>query len=64
MFESIFNPILERFHYPVEDRKYVMLYYLNGINSIIGEWLRENCEMPIKEISRVIQECIYGRNNM
>ena len=28
MFENIFNPILDRFHYPQDDRQYVMLYYL------------------------------------
>ena len=62
MFENIFNPILERFHYPKADRKYVMLYYLNGIQAINTQWLREGCEMPIAEIARIITECIFGRD--
>ncbi len=60
MFENIFNPILDRFHYPPNDRQYVMMYYLNGINAIVGEWLKNGCDKPIKEISQIIAVCIYG----
>ena len=34
MFENIFNPILDRFHYLQNNRQYVMMYYLNGINAV------------------------------
>lgn len=60
LFRNIFNPILDRFHYPEEDRKYVMMYYLNGINAIIFEWLKDDCVKSIEEISRIITICIYG----
>ncbi len=60
MFENIFNPILDRFHYPPNDRPYVMMYYLNGINAIVSEWLKNGCDKPIKEISEIIAVCIYG----
>ena len=63
MFENIFNPILDRFNYPPNDRPYVMMYYLNGINAIIVEWLRTGCDKPIKEISEIISVCIYGKEN-
>ena len=63
MFENIFNPILDRFHYPEEDRKYVMMYYLNGINAISFEWLKEDCNKSIEDISKIIIECIFGLNN-
>lgn len=62
MFENIFNPILNRFNYPADERKYVMMYYLNGINAIILEWLNESCDKPIKEISKIISVCIFGLN--
>ncbi|MBQ2943708.1 MAG: TetR/AcrR family transcriptional regulator [Ruminococcus sp.] len=62
MYESIFNPILKRFNYPDEDRKYVMMYYLNGIMAIINEWLNDDCKKSIKDISRIITICIYGLN--
>ena len=64
LFENIFNPILDRFNYKPSDRQYVMMYYLNGINAIIVEWLKNNCEKPIKEISEIITVCIYGQNNI
>ncbi len=60
MFENIFNPILDRFHYPPNDRQYVMMYYLNGINAIVSEWLKNDCSKSIKEISEIIMICIYG----
>jgi len=60
MFENIFNPILDRFQYPLNDRQYVMMYYLNGINAIVSEWLKNGCDKPIKEISEIIAVCIYG----
>lgn len=60
LFENIFNPILDRFDYPQNERKYVMMYYLNGINAIVLEWIKESCSKPIKEISKIISICIYG----
>lgn len=62
MFEHIFNPILERYSYPQKDRKYVMMYYLNGITAIVSEWLKDDCEKTINEISKIIQVCIFGLN--
>ena len=60
MFENIFDPILARFRYPSEDRKYVMIYYLNGINAIIIQWIKDGCEKSNEDISRIIHECIFG----
>ncbi len=62
LFNNIFNPILDRFHYPVKDRKYVMMYYLNGLTAIIFEWLKDDCSRPIEEISEIITTCIFGLN--
>jgi len=62
MFEHIFNPILERYSYPQKDRKYVMVYYLNGITAIVSEWLKDDCKKTINEISKIIQVCIFGLN--
>lgn len=63
MFDAVFNPILERFNYPVENRKYVMMYYLNGINAVNLEWLKDGCEKPIEEIAEIIKICILGLNS-
>ena len=63
LFKHIFNPILERFNYPEEDRKYVMMYYLNGINAINTVWLRNNCDRPVEDIANIIKSCIFGLNS-
>ena len=62
LFDNIFNPILDRFHYPSNIRQYVMMYYLNGINAIVLEWLRNGCDKAITEIAEIISVCIYGLN--
>ena len=61
MFEHIFNPILDRFHYQQNDRQYVMMYYLSGISAIVIEWIKNGCDKPIEEISKIITICIYGK---
>ena len=60
MFDNIFDPILARFHYPTGDRKYVMMFYLNGINAIVIQWLKDGCEKSNEDIARIIHECIFG----
>ena len=60
LYENIFDPILDRFHYPVGDRKYVMMFYLNGITAIVTEWLKDGCEKSVEDVSRIIHECIFG----
>lgn len=62
LFDNISNPILDRFHYPSNIRQYVMMYYLNGINAIVLEWLRNGCDKAITEIAEIISVCIYGLN--
>ena len=61
LFDSIFKPILDRFHYPRDEQNYVMMFYLNGIVAIITEWLKNDCQKSIADISAIICVCIYGR---
>ena len=63
LYKNIFNPILERFDYPIADRQYAMMFYLNGITAIVKEWLKDGCEKTIEEISQIIYGCIFGLNN-
>ena len=61
LFDNIFKPILDRFHYPRDVQNYVMMFYLNGITAIITEWLKDGCQKSIEDISAIIHICIYGR---
>lgn len=63
LFDNIFNPILDRFHYPDDERKYVMMFYLNGLTAIITEWLKDGCQKSIDDISAIIHCCIFGRGS-
>ena len=63
LYENVFNPILERFNYPIADRKYAMMFYLNGITAVVTEWLKDGCEKTIGEVSQIIYGCIFGRKN-
>lgn len=61
MFDNIFDPILSSFHYPREDRRYVMMFYLNGLTAIVKEWTEDGCERSIDEIAAIIHYCIFGK---
>ena len=63
LFNNIFNPILDVFKYPESERKYVMAFYLNGINSIMIEWIKEDCTKSEKEVVKIINDCIFGLNS-
>ena len=58
MFEHIFDPVLERFDFPLDERHYLMAFYLKGIAGIIEEWLKGGCEDDIEHITKVIEGCI------
>ena len=61
LFDNIFKPILDRFHYSKDEQNYVMMFYLNGITAIIMEWLKDGCQKSIEDISAIIHVCIYGK---
>ena len=56
----VFIPILNRYHVPLPNQKYMMPFYINGIMGIVNEWLKENCEDSIEHMISVIQVCIPG----
>ena len=64
MFEFIFNPVLDRFNFPENEREYVLKFYLTGITAIVMEWLKNNCKEPIEDITRIIIECVIGQNKI
>lgn len=62
LFDNIFRPILDRFRYPQEEQRYVMMFYLNGITALITEWLKDGCQKSIEDISSIICCCIFGKD--
>ena len=64
MFKHIFNPILERFHVPENERSYIMKFYLTGVYAIVMEWLDKNCSDDMETVIKVITDCVMGERNI
>ena len=58
MFRHIFDPILERFRVPVDEREYMMTFYLNGIGAVVSSWLKNGCVDSTDKLMSVILRCI------
>lgn len=58
MFRHVFTPILDRYQVPVEDRRYMMTFYIQGMMAIITEWLKDDCKDSMEHIMAVIQQCV------
>jgi AcrR family transcriptional regulator len=61
MFRDVFDPILERFHYPPNMRKQVVAFYIGGISAVVSAWLKDGCRQSIGEIIQIIRTCIVPR---
>lgn len=61
LFRHIFDPILERFHVPGEQRKFLMAFYIHGLMAIVSEWLKNDCTEPISEIIRIMERCVMSK---
>ena len=64
MFKHIFNPILERFHVPENERPYIMKFYLTGVYAIVVEWLDKNCSDDMETVIKVITDCVMGERSL
>lgn len=63
MFIHLFNPILESFDIPLEERKYILTFYIKGIIGIIEEWLKNDCRESIDFVTHLIIKCILPIEN-
>ena len=54
----VFTPILDRFHVPLSEQKYMMPFYIHGLMGIVNEWLKEDCKDSVEHIISVMQICI------
>ena len=54
LFDDIFSPILMRFNVPENERPYMMAFYINGITALVMEWLKNDCNESVEDISNLI----------
>lgn len=63
MFKYIFDPVLARFNFPENERKYIMKFYLTGVTALVNEWINNDCTDSIEMISNVIVKCIINQSD-
>ena len=54
----VFRPIFNRFGIDEKSSKYIILYYINGVNAIVNEWILNDCKDDIEFIEKIIIDCI------
>ena len=60
IFNSVFSPAMDKFSVSEGDKRYIALFYLGGITSVVTEWLRNDCSDPEERIVEVCMKCAVG----
>lgn len=58
MYFGIFEPVMNRFKIPEWERKYRVTFFINGIHSLIIQWIKNEFAEDIQQIANLIQDCI------
>ena len=58
MFRKLFVPIMNRFGLDIKWHKYMMDFYMNGISSLIINWVNDDCKIAVEEMSDFIKGLI------
>ena len=62
-FNKIFSPILSKFNVKDEEEQtYIMVFHLQGLISLIMEWVKNDCKMKIEDLIVIIKKCIRTPN--
>ena len=63
MFQHVFNPIMERFNCPEDERIYIINFYINGITAVIMEWIKNECSLSPEKVCCIIKKCILNNKD-
>lgn len=63
MLHNVIHPILKRYNVPINEREYIMSFYIQGLMAIITKWIENNCIDSIEHIMNIIQQCVLPYNN-
>lgn len=58
LFREVFDPVMNRFHYPENERKYTLRFYIHGMMGVINDWIQFGCTEEIGFISNLLMKCI------
>lgn len=54
IYNSTFNPILERFGVEQCERNYILAYHISGMHAVIIEWIKNGCKESVQYISDLL----------
>ena len=63
LFDDYITHIMARFDIPEKDRRYMLTYYLSGINAVIMAWVRNECKEETEYIANLLIECVRPYRN-
>lgn len=64
MFRHVFYPIMDRLDIPVSERSYMLSFYINGIIAIVTEWLKNDCDDTIEQLTDIIVKYVIPESYM
>ncbi len=59
--KNIFEPIMDRFNIPDNEKKYLISFFIQGIIAIIRTWVNGDCQDSVESIKRIIIKCVEGK---
>lgn len=58
MTKDVFNTVFSRFNIDRKTQHYMLMFYMNGVFSIVQEWISGDCKDDIKYIIKIIIDCV------
>ena len=63
LFDDYITHIMARFNISEQDRRYMLTYYLSGMNAVIMAWVRNGCKEEIDYIANLLIDCVRPNCN-
>jgi len=58
MYNQLFSPLMEKFNIPEKNKKYILKFFMAGINAIIIAWLEQGCKESIEDMADLIYQYV------
>lgn len=56
--KNILIPIYKRFDIPEKEHEYWISFYIKGMQSVINQWIRNECRETVEELIEIIIHCV------
>lgn len=58
LYTYIIEPVLNRFEFAENERRFIASFYIHGITGIVKEWVETGCKEDVAEITRLIVQLV------